>query len=152
MNQIVLRGAAINGIINGIINGGIQWFSFRNLEQVPISVDAITNDEVTVLGTGVHLAITLAMILTFVAYFSIKKDRRPSWGKLIWLILKHGFFTFGVVTGLSVLWQYYAGTVEVSPLAATLIVGLIAGAVAAVVNYLTLEPYATEPSPEFATR
>ncbi len=142
MNRVLLKGAVINGVINAVINGGIQWFTFKKYEQVPISVDSITNDVVTVLGNGVHLSITLAMVLTFVAYFSIPKDRRPSWGKLTWLIVKHGFFTFGVVTGLSVLWQRYAGTVEVSPLAATFIVGLIAGAVAMVVNYLTLEPYA----------
>ncbi len=138
MHSTVLKGALINGLINGLI----QWFAFKKYEQIPISLDSIANEEVTVLGKGVHLAITMAMILTFIAYFSIPKDRRPSWGKLTWLIVKHGFFTFGVVTGLSVLWQRYAGTVEVSPLAATFIVGLIAGAVAMVVNYLTLEPYA----------
>ena len=142
MHVTLLKGALISGVINGIINGGIQWFSFKKYDRIPVSVYSITNDTLTVLGNAVHLAITLAMILTFVAYFSIKKDKRPTWGKLIWLILKHGFFTFGVVTALSVLWQYYAGTVEVSPLAATVIVGLIAGVVAMAVNYLTLRPYA----------
>lgn len=137
-----MKGALINSVINGLINGGIQWFSFKEFDRIPISVDAITNDTLTVLGNAVHLSITLAMILTFVSYFSIKKDKRPSWGKLIWMIVKHGFFTFGIVTALSVLWQYYAGTVEVSALAATVIVGLIAGAVAMTVNYLTLERFA----------
>lgn len=142
MNATILKGALISGVINGIINGGIKWFSFKKYDQIPISVDSITNDTVTVLGNGVHLAITLAMILTFVAYFSIKKEQRPTWGKLTWMIIKHGFFTFGVITGLAVLWQYNVGTVEVSALAATIIVGVIAGIVAMAVNYLTLEPYA----------
>lgn len=146
MNSKVLLGAFISGIINGIINGGIKWFSFRGYESIPITVDSITNDEVTVLGNAVHLALTLAMILTFVAFFSIKKDRRPGVPKKIWMILKHGFFTFGVVTALSVLWQYNVGTVEVGPVAATVIVGVVAGLVAGAVNYLTLEPY-TEDEP-----
>ena len=141
MTVKVLKGAVITGIINGLINGVIQWFSFRDYQSIPVSVDSITNETLTVLGSGVHLAITLAMILTFVAYFSIEHKKRPSWGKLIWLIVKHGFFTFGVVTGLSVLWQYYVGTVEVSPLTAVFLVGLIAGVVAGVVNYLTISPY-----------
>lgn len=141
MNKKVLQGAILSGIINGVINGVIQWFSFRKFDMVAISVDSITNDEFTVLGNAVHLAVTLAMILTFFAFFSIKKGKRPSILKRIWLIIKHGFFTFGVITGLSVLWQYYVGTVEVSALWGTILVGLIAGIVAMAVNYLTIKPY-----------
>lgn len=142
MKTTLLQGAVISGIINGVINGGIKWFSFKKYESVPISVDSITNQEFTVLGNAVHLAVTLAMILTFAAYFSIKKPARPKMGKFIWLILKHGFFTFGVATGLSVLWQYNFGSIEVSAVVGTVLVGMIAGVVAGVVNYLTLKPYA----------
>lgn len=141
MNKKIMTGAIISGIINGIINGGIQWFSFRKHVNIPISVDSISNDEFTVLGSAVHLAITLAMILTFVAYFSIPKENRPTYKGIIWLIVKHGFFTFGVITALSVMWQYYMGSLVVSPVSATIIVGVIAGIVALAVNYLTLEPY-----------
>lgn len=142
MNTKVLQGAIINGIINGVINGGIQWFTFKNHTAIPLSVDSIRNDQFTVLGGAVFLAVTLAMILTFIAFFSVKKEIRPSITKRIWTILKHGFFTFGVITGLSVLWQYYFGTVEVSALTATILVGSIAGIVALVVNYMTISPYA----------
>jgi len=141
MNQKVLKGAITNGIINGVINGGIQWFTFRDQETVPVSVDSISNETLTVLGGAVFLAVTLAMILTFLAFFSIKKEMRPSISKRIWTTIKHGFFTFGVITGLSVLWQYYFGTIEVSALTATFLVGLIAGIVALVVNYMTISPY-----------
>ncbi|MCO5725600.1 hypothetical protein [Robiginitalea marina] len=141
MKTTLLQGAIINGVINGSINGGIQWFSFKKHETVPISVDSITNQEFTVLGSAVHLSVTLAMILTFVAYFSIKKEMRPKITSFLWLILKHGFFTFGVATGLSVMWQYKMGSIEVSALTGTLLVGLIASVVAGVVNYLTLKPY-----------
>lgn len=141
MKTTPLQGAIINGTINAVINGAIKWFSFREYETVPISVDSITNQEFTVLGNAVHLSVTLAMVLTFVAYFSIKKEMRPKMTRFLGLVLKHGFFTFGVATGLAVLWQYKVGTVEVSALTGTLLVGLIAGVVAGVVNYLTLKPY-----------
>ena len=54
-------------------------------------------------------------------------------------LIRHGFFTFGVVASLSVLWQRYVGTVEVSLWPALIIIALIAGAVAGVINYLTIE-------------
>lgn len=142
LNSKILKGAVVSGVINGIINGGIQWFSFRKYDEIKVSVDSINNDDFTVLGGAVFLALTLAMILTLVAFLTLKKDQRPSVGTRIWVIIKHGFFTFGVVVGFSVMWQYWLGTVLVSPLVATLLVGLIAGIVALVVNYLTLEPYA----------
>lgn len=140
----VLQGAVISGIINGVINGVVKWFSFRKYDAIPISVDCITNDDVTVLGSGVHLAVTLAMILTLVAFFSIKKAKRPSFPKRIWITIKHGFFTFGVITGLSVLWQYYMGSVEVSAVWGTVLVGMIAAIVAFAVNYLTIRPYSED--------
>lgn len=141
MDKKIFKGAIISGIINGAINGVIKWFSFKKYESIPISVDSITNDEFTVLGNAVHLSVTLAMILTFVAYFSIEKNKRPKMTKFIWLIIKHGFFTFGVITGLAVLWQYNFGTIEVDALTGTILVGIIAGIVAGIINYLTLFPY-----------
>ncbi|WP_201540727.1 hypothetical protein [Psychrobacter sp. 1044] len=54
------------------------------------------------------------------------------------MTIKHGFFTFGVLTSLAVLWQKYAGTVEVSLISALIIIGVIAGIVSGMVNYLTL--------------
>lgn len=142
MEKKIFNGAIISGVINGIINGVIKWFSFKKYDSIPVSVDSITNDDLTVLGDAVHLSVTLAMILTFVAYFSIEKNKRPKMTKFIWLIIKHGFFTFGVVTGLAVLWQYNFGTVEVDALTGTILVGVIAGIVAGFVNYLTLAPFA----------
>jgi hypothetical protein len=42
------------------------------------------------------------------------------------------------LTSLAVLWQKYAGTVEVSLISALIIIGVIAGIVSGMVNYLTL--------------
>ncbi|AFL80283.1 hypothetical protein Aeqsu_0776 [Aequorivita sublithincola DSM 14238] len=139
MKDAILKGAMITGIINGIINGGIQYFFLKDMDSIPISVDSISNGDVTVLGTAVMLAITLAMILTLVAYFGIKEKKAPFFPTTLWLTIKHGFFTFGVLTSLAVLWQRYMGTVEVSLTAALLIIGIIAGIVSGIVNYLTLK-------------
>lgn len=135
----LLQGAILTGVINAVINGGVQYFFLKGHDSIPISVDAITNTEETVLGTSVVLAITLAIILTLVAYFGIKEKRAPFYPTAFWLTIKHGFFTFGVLTSLAVLWQKYMGTVEVSLISALLIIGAIAGAVSGVVNYLTLK-------------
>lgn len=134
----LLKGAVITGVINAVINGGLQYFFLKKHSLIAISVDSITNNEDTVLGTSVILSITLAMILTLVAYFGIKERKSPFFPTALWLTLKHGFFTFGILTSLAVLWQRYMGEVEVSLLTALIIIGIIAGIVSGVVNYLTL--------------
>ena len=138
-NTGIAKGAIITGFINALINGGIQYFFLKDKKLIPISVDSITNTEQTVLGTAVTLAITLSMILTIVAYFGIKDHKKPFFPTTLWLTIKHGFFTFGVITSLAVLWQRYMGTVEVSLVSALIIIGVIAGCVSGVINYLTLK-------------
>jgi len=135
----LVKGAVITGVINAVINGGIQYFFLKGNDMIPISVDSITNNDQTVLGTAVMLAITLSMILTLVAYFGIKGAKAPFFPTTLWLTIKHGFFTFGVLTSLAVLWQKYVGTVEVSLVSALIIIGVIAGIVSGIVNYLTLK-------------
>lgn len=135
----LLKGAVITGVINAVINGGIQYFFLKGHAPIAISVDSITNDEETVLGTATVLAITLAMILTAVAYFGIKERKVPFVPTGLWLVVKHGFFTFGVVASLALLWQRYVGTVEVGLGTALIIIGIIAGIVSGIVNYLTLK-------------
>lgn len=135
----LVKGAILTGVINAFINGGIQYFFLKDKSVIPVSVDAITNTEETVLGTAVVLAITLSMILTLVAYFGINGKKAPFFPTTVWLTIKHGFFTFGVLTSLAVLWQKYMGTVEVSLITALIIIGVIAGVVSAIINYLTLK-------------
>ena len=137
--QKLVKGALITGVINALINGGVQYFFLKDFTIIPISVDSITNDTATVLGTAVTLAISLSIILTIVAYFSIKEKKVSFFPTAFWLTIKHGFFTFGVITSLSVLWQKKMGTIDVSLTAALLIIGLIAGLISAIINYLTLK-------------
>lgn len=135
----LIQGAVLTGIINAIINGGLQYFFLKGKATIVISVDSITNNDQTVLGTTVTLAITLSMILTIVAYLGIKEKKVVFFPDAFWSVIKHGFFTFGVITSLAVLWQRYVGTVEVSLPTALIIIGMIAGVVSGVVNYLTLK-------------
>lgn len=134
----LMKGAITTGIINAIINGSVQYFLLKEKEVIPISVDAITNTEVTVLGTAVSLAITLSMILTLIGYFTVKGEKVKFFPTAFWLTLKHGFFTFGVITSVAVLWQRYMGTIEVPLVWGLVIIGLITGILSAVINYLTL--------------
>ena len=138
-SQKLIKGALITGFFNAIINGGIQYFFLKDMEVIPISVDAITNDVPTVLGEAVSLAISLSILLTVVAYFTIKEEKVKFFPTAFWLAIKHGFFTFGVITSLAVLWQKNMGTIEVSLLTALLIIGIIAGVISGVINYLTLK-------------
>jgi vacuolar-type H+-ATPase subunit I/STV1 len=138
MNWSIMKGALVGGAINAIINGTIKWFTFRDMESIPLSVDCITNSTHTVLSTAIPLAFLLSMILTLAAYFTIKGNKKAFYPTAVWLIIKHGFFTFGVVTAMAVMWQFSFGSIQVGPLAATFIVGMIAAVVTVTVNYLTI--------------
>ena len=135
----LVKGAITTWVINAFINGGIQYFFLKDMKVIPISVDAITNDMPTVLGEAVSLAISLSVLLTVVTYFTIKEKKVPFFPNAFWLAIKHGFFTFGLVTSLAVLWQKNRGTVTVSLVTALIIIGIIAGVISAIINYLTLK-------------
>ncbi|MGO1691686.1 MAG: hypothetical protein ACTHY7_01555 [Marinobacter sp.] len=134
----IIQGAALNGAINAGINGVIQIFMLWGLAPIPLSVDGITNDSHTVLGSAVPLAVTLAMILTVVAYKTLKAPKRPFMPSVLWLTFKHGMFAFGVCVTGAVIWQRVVGTVPVSLTTAVLVLAVIAGLVAGVVNYMTI--------------
>lgn len=134
----ILGGAVISGITNGLINGAIQWYLLKGRASIPLSVDGITNDEQTVLATAVPLAVSLAMILTVVAYLTLKAPRRRFLPGVLWLTIKHGVFAFGLVVAGAVAWQRLMGTVEVSLGTAVIVLGVIAGIVGGLVNYMTI--------------
>ena len=134
----ILQGALIGGAINAVINGAIQWYLMRDSTQIPLSVDAITNAEHTVLGVAVPLAVSLAMILTAIAYFTLKTAKRPFFPQVLWLTIKHGVFAFGLIVSGAVVWQRVMGTVQVSLAAAVIILGIVAGLVTVMVNIMTI--------------
>ncbi len=134
----ILGGAVISGVTNGLINGAIQWYLLKDRASIPLSVDGITNDEQTVLATAVPLAVSLAMILTVVAYLTLKAPRRRFFPGVLWLTIKHGVFAFGLIVAGAVTWQRLMGTVEVSLGTAVIVLGAIAGIVGGLVNYMTI--------------
>jgi hypothetical protein len=134
----ILKGAAISGGINALINGVIQFFLLRGSGPMPLTVDSIGTETHTVLGTSVPLAVSLAMILTAVAHFTVKGPKKRFVPTTLWLVIKHGLFAFGAVVAAAVIWQRTMGTVEVGLGTAVLILGVVAGLVAAIVNYMTI--------------
>jgi hypothetical protein len=135
----ILVGALVSGVINAVINGAIQYFILRRDEgPIPVSVDSIATETHTVLGSSVPLAVSLAMILTAVAHWTTKGPKKPFFPTTLWLVIKHGLFAFGTVVAGAVMWQRIMGTVEVGLGTAVLILGIVAGIVSAVVNYMTI--------------
>lgn len=137
-DKAILQGAILNGAINAVINGAIQVYFFWGSAAITLSVDEITNDNHTVLGSAVPLAVSLAMILTIVAYMTIKAPKRPFFPSVLWLTFKHGMFAFGLCVTGAVIWQRAVGTMTVSLTAAVIILGVLAGLVAGIVNYMTI--------------
>ena len=134
----ILKAAVLSGVINAVINGAIQFFMLRGHDSIPMSVDAISAGTHTVLGSAVPLAVSLAMILTAVAHLTLKAPKKPFIPTTLWLVVKHGLFAFGALVAGAVVWQRVVGTVEVSVATAVIVLGLVAGLVATLVNYQTL--------------
>lgn len=134
----LMKGAVISGVINAVINGAIQWFLLKGHGPLPLTVDGITNDTHTVFGAAVPLAVSLAMILTAVAYLTVKGPKPRFFPSFLWMTIKHGFFALGMIVTFAVFWQRIAGSIEVPLVAAVLILGVVAGVVAGVVNYMTI--------------
>ena len=134
----ILKAAVLSGVINAVINGAIQFFMLRGHDSIPMSVDAISAGTHTVLGSAVPLAVSLAMILTAVAHLTLKAPKKPFVPTTLWLVVKHGLFAFGALVAGAVVWQRVVGTVEVSVATAVIVLGLVAGLVATLVNYQTL--------------
>src|SRR5699024_6225521 len=137
MNKL-LKGAITTGIINAIINGAIQYFLLKGTTPIPISVDSVTNNVHTVLGTAVPLAVSLARILPVVSYFSTKEEKVPFFPSGVLVLLKHGFFTFGVVTALSAVRQRIVRTIDISLLCAVVMICFIVGIISGIIEYLSL--------------
>lgn len=134
----LVQGAVLSGVVNGVINGAIQWYLLAGHGPLPLTVNGIINEEHTVFGAAVPLAVSLAMILTAVGYATVKAPKPPFYPTFLWMTLKHGFFVFGVVVTFAVIWQRFFGSILVSLPVAVVILAVVAGVVAAAVNYMTI--------------
>lgn len=132
------KEAIIGGSINGVINGTINWFSVKDKTSLLLTDNLISSTEHTVFAGAVPLAVSLAFILTSIAYFTTKMESKPGYfPKVFFLGLKHSVYAFGLVTIFALLLQRFAGSVSVSPIMAAGISAVIAGLVGAIVNYET---------------
>jgi len=137
-SQKLLSGAVITGIINAVINGIINWFQVKGQAGIKLTTDSISSTEHTVMSGAIILAFTLSVIIASIAYFTVKVEGKPKYFPFAFLVtLRNAFFLFGIFVTMAILWQRFAGTVEVSPLFAACIVGVVAGLVAGVTDYLT---------------
>jgi len=130
----VIRNSIAGGAINGAINGGISAMSFFRQDEVPITLDSISNQEVTVFGQGVLLAFMLTLILTGINYAGVVKALKkkgesappPFWTWGARLALRNALAAFGAAMIIAVLWQRFVSTVMVSPTVATAILFVMA--------------------------
>lgn len=143
----LLKGAVITGILNALINGIINWFQVRQQDSILITADAISNREHTVMGSAVMLALMLSVIIASIAWFTMKDPVKPKFFPGVFLlILKNALFLFGTFVTVAILWQRYAGSVEVTPITAAILTGVFAGIVAGMTDYLTRKELLTKTS------
>ena len=125
-------------VINGAINGAITWSAFKDHPSIPLSMDSIGSPGVTALGNAATVAFALAFIMTCVTFFMFRGAARKSGvapASLqavafvptgLRIALGNTLLAFGAFTALAVLWQRFVGTVTVGPVAATLVVAVVA--------------------------
>lgn len=138
--QDVAQTAITTGVLNALINGIINWLLVKDKTELFLTTDSISSKDSTVLGGAVILATSLAIILTSIGYFRFKSENKPPYfPKGFMLTLKNAFFTFGVITSMSILLQRYAGSIAVNPISSAMVVAAIAGLVAGIIEYLTIK-------------
>ncbi len=147
--QIRVRDALVPGVINAVINGAIAYgTAFSGAAAVPLSLDLISSRQHTVWGQGVTLAFALGIILSLLTARSFAKRVaaadpalaprvQRSLLAMAGIALGIAMSLFGWFVSLAVLWQRIVGTIEVSPLAAAALVGLLAGLITVIVETRT---------------
>lgn len=134
----ITKGAIISTFINGIINGVLNWYQHRDLKTMLLSDDMISSTARTVFAGAVPLAVSLAFIITSIAYFTFKYPNKPSYFPTVFgHALRNAFFAMGVIITGAILIQYYVGSIWVTPVQGGIIAGIIAGIVGGTVEYLT---------------
>lgn len=125
-------------MINGAINGYIASYHFKGMDSVPMSLNVITNSEVTVWGQAVSLTFGLGIILSLLTsklFLHQLNKSHPQhvqqlqsgfWSNLVPIAVGQAAALFGWFVALAVIWTKYVGEVSVSSASAVLLVGLFA--------------------------
>ncbi|EKG0037712.1 permease [Vibrio cholerae] len=147
--DIKVKDSLVGGVINGAINGYIASYHFKGMDSVPMSLNVITNSEVTVWGQAVSLTFGLGIILSLITsklFLHQLKKSHPQhvqqlqsgfWSNLVPIAVGQAVALFGWFVALAVIWTKYVGEVSVSSSSAVLLVGLFAFIITIVVEVRT---------------
>ncbi|EGR0635062.1 permease [Vibrio vulnificus] len=147
--NIQVKDSFIAGLINGAINGYIASHHFKGMSSVPMSMEMISNSQVTVWGQAISLTFGLGIILSLITSTLFLRQlkishpqyrhelQRSFWKDLLPIALMQAGALFGWFVALAVIWTKYAGVVMVSPMAAVVLTGLFAFAITIVVEVRT---------------
>jgi len=136
-------------LVNGAINGAISWSAFKGGDTVPLSVDSIAAPGVTALGNAAMVTFALTFIMASITFFVFRAGARKAsaaprtltmlryWPSGLAIALSSTLLVFGGFVAGAVLWQRFAGTLLVGPLAATLVVAVVAAIATAVAEWRT---------------
>ncbi|MCU8157510.1 permease [Vibrio vulnificus] len=136
--NIQVKDSLIAGLINGAINGYIASHHFKGMSSVPMSMEMISNSQVTVWGQAISLTFGLGIILSlitsklFLRQLKISHPQhshelqRSFWKDLLPIALMQAGALFGWFVALAVIWTKYAGEVLVSPNTAVILIGVFA--------------------------
>ncbi|EGR1132724.1 permease [Vibrio cholerae] len=136
--DIKVKDSLVGGVINGAINGYIASYHFIGMDSVPMSLNVITNSEVTVWGQAVSLTFGLGIILSLITsklFLHQLNKSHPQhvqqlqsgfWSNLVPIAVGQAAALFGWFVALAVIWTKYVGEVSVSSSSAVLLVGLFA--------------------------
>nr|WP_233356930.1 permease [Vibrio cholerae] len=119
------------------------------MDSVPMSLNVITNSEVTVWGQAVSLTFGLGIILSLITsklFLHQLNKSHPQhvqqlqsgfWSNLVPIAVGQAAALFGWFVALAVIWTKYVGEVSVSSSSAVLLVGLFAFIITIVVEVRT---------------
>ncbi|GHA56299.1 permease [Photobacterium aphoticum] len=144
--EIKIKDALFGGAINGAINGYIASYHFKGMKSVPMSLNMISNSEVTVWGQAISLTFGLGIILSLITsalFIQQLKKTHPEhlsqiptgfFRHLIPIALTQAATLFGWFVALAIIWTKCIGEVMVSPSSAVTLVGLFAFCISVLVE------------------
>ncbi|EAV2981191.1 permease [Citrobacter freundii] len=146
---IRLQDSIVAGLINGVINGLIAHWHFKDVETVPLSVDAIAHEQTSVWGEAVSLTFGLGIILSLItarlfvkhlhkAFPTLQSSFNPSFFRtMLPIAVTQCAALFGWFVVLAVIWTKYMGSQVIPSFWAAFMVGGFAFAITLIIEYRT---------------
>lgn len=146
MNRLALRDAGTSAAINAVMN----WFAYRSMDVVPLTVDSISSREPTLFSRSIPGALFLCAILGTIAWFKFRKTGRtlpgaehalldrPYFFDGLRIVAFYAIFVFGLLTTLGVMLHAWVGTLLLPPLGAAAVATAIAGSAAFFITASTM--------------